>query len=100
MNENGPAIRPDEPLNRRACAVDRETITVRLRVPLTVAHPIGRALLVELHTAFAEAEQRPLRQQEGHAGRIGAQSKSLHDLAFGGLDDERWRSFRVSNCEI
>ena len=100
MDEHRPAVRTDQPLNRCASTVGRQQIAVRFRVPLAVAHLVRRALLVELHAALAEAEQRSLRQQEGKARRLGTQYKALHNLAFDRLNDECWRVLGESDRDI
>ena len=92
MDEHAPAVGADEPLHRRAGAVNREPVAVGVGVRLAVRHAIGRAFLVVLHAALAEAEQRALRQEEQHVGGRLVEGEALDGLALRGLDVQRRRS--------
>src|SRR4029450_11190198 len=57
MNEHGPAISADQPLNRHARAMRAQLVSA-----LAVTHAIDRALAVELRPALAQSPQRTFRQ--------------------------------------
>ena len=95
VNEHRPAVRADEPLNRRACAVRREAISA-----LPDDHSIGRALAIELRSAFAESEERAVADEEGHARRSGVEDEALDDDAGARFDGERRRGVGELDDEI
>lgn len=64
VNEQRPSVGADEPLDRGAGTVGGEPIAA-----LAVAHLIGRALAVELGSAFTQPEERALGEEERHARR-------------------------------
>ena len=75
MDEHAPPIGADQPLDRHPSAVGPELIAA-----LTVPHPIGRTLAIELRSALAEPEQRSLGQLKPHARSIGVEDQPLHGV--------------------
>ena len=95
MDEHAPPVGADQPLDRRARAVGLELVAA-----LAVAHAVGLALAIELRAALAEAEQRPLRQEERHVRRLRVERQPLHGHAGGRLDVERRRLRREAHGQV
>ena len=86
VDEHAPAVGADQPLDRPAGAVRLELVAA-----LTIAHAIDLPFAVELRPTLPEAEQRSLRQQEGHVRRLGVECQPLDEHAVGRLDMEGGR---------
>src|SRR5437867_765870 len=84
VNEQAPAIRPDEPLDRRPA-----TVRCQLVATLAVAHLINRALAVELRAALAQAKEGTLGQEERNVGRGNVENQPLRHARVRGLDGDR-----------
>ena len=80
-----PPVGADQPLDRHARAVRAQLVAA-----LPVAHRVDGASAVELRSAFAEPEQRPVAEQEAHARVLRTEHQLLDGAArTGDLDDRR-----------
>src|SRR5438552_605382 len=84
VNEQAPAIRPDEPLDRRPA-----TVRCQLIATLAVAHLIDRALAVELRATLAQAEEGTFGQEERNVGRGSVENQPLRHARVRSLDGDR-----------
>src|SRR5690606_20778176 len=73
MDVHAPSVGPDEQLDGHAA-----TMRTQLVAPLPVAHPVGRPLLVELRSSFAEAEERSFGEEEGDRRSVGIEGEALN----------------------